>query len=132
MKIDIKNETVMNQMGYPFWEWAIYGQLHITEQDLRYIQIIKNHPCFSIIQKGYKVLSPLLTWANLRIIEIVFYEHFYYDLNCPVGVKNILFAIIGSQRGFLEDRNMLNLLNFRYHSVQLWIASATEKSSPLD
>ena len=129
MKFDVTNEKIVERIGFPFNYWAAYGQFPITEQDLKYLDIIKAHPCFATVLKGYQILSPIIEWANIRINKIVFYEHFYNDPNCPKGVKNILFTMIGNERGNLRDHNMLNLLNFRYHAVQLWIDSATKKSS---
>ena len=83
-----------------------------------------------MILENYQTLSPIITWANIRINEIVFYEHFYNDPNCPKGVKDILFTMIGVERGNLEEHNMLDLLNFRYHSIEMWINSIAQKSSP--
>ncbi|MBR1605790.1 MAG: hypothetical protein IJ660_06770 [Alphaproteobacteria bacterium] len=129
MELNITDEKIMEQLGYPFCYWANYGQFKITDQDLKYLDIIKKHPCFSIILEGYQTLYPVIDWANARINEIVFYEHFYNDSTCPKGVKDILFAMIGSERGTLEEHNLLNLLNFRYFYVKKWIESVTKKSS---
>lgn len=130
MKLNITDEKIIDRIGYPFNYWATYGRFKITEQDLKYLDIIKNHPCFPIVIEGYQILSPIITWANIRINEIVFYEHFYKDPLCPHGVKDILFTMIGIERGNLEEHNMSDLLLLRYHSVELWINSVTEKSSP--
>ena len=130
MKLDITDENVIEQLGFPFYYWVYYGRFTITKQDLEYLEKIKNHPCFPIISEASRSLASTLDWANTRINEIVFYELFYKDSNCPHGVKNILFAIIGLNRGNLEEINMLNLLDYRYHSVELWINSVTQKSSP--
>ena len=127
--IDLFDEKIMNQMGYPFWEWAVMGRFSITEQDLEYIQEIKKHPCFPIIFEN-QLISPRLNWANEKINKIVFYEQFYKDPFCPYGVKNILFSIIGLERGNIEEAHMQNLLNYRYHAVELWLDSMKQKSSP--
>ena len=129
MKIDITDEKTINRIGFPFYYWASYGNFSISERDLKYLDAIKTHPCFPIISKGYRMLFPILTWANARINEIVFYEHFYKDPQCPPGVKNILFTMIGLDRGFLEEQNLSNLLEYRYHSVEQWLDSVSEKSS---
>lgn len=130
MKLDTFDEDIIDRLGYPFYYWAYYGKFSITEQDIQYLDNIKKHPCFPIIYENYQVLSPILDWANIRINEIVFYEHFYNDPKCPKGIKNILFTMIGIERANLEEHNMLDLLNFRYHSIEMWINSIAQKSSP--
>lgn len=125
MKLNIYDKKIMHQIGTPFWYWAGYGQFTITEIDLEYLQFIKGHPCFSVLRKYSDEYISRLEWINTRINEIVFYEHFYNDPNCPQGVKNILFIIIGHKRHALEDIDMLSLLDFRYHSVELWLDSVT-------
>jgi hypothetical protein len=119
--VDIFDEKIMERLGYPFYYWACYGGFSITEKDLEYLEKIKNHPCFPMIIGGYQTLSPILDWANQRINQIVFYERFYKDPKCPPGIKNILFAMIGAERGNLEKHNMLKLLEFRYPYVEQWI-----------
>ena len=123
MEIDISDKKIMNRMGFPFWNWAIYGHITIIQQDLEYLDFIKAHPCFPIISANHRITEPKLSWANARINEIVFYEHFYNDLSCPSGIKNILFAIIGIAKGNLTEKNLLSLLSYRYHSVELWLNS---------
>lgn len=130
MKLDVTDKKVIDQIGFPFYYWAIYGRFAITEQDLEYLERIKSHPCFPTILKGHQITSPILDWANARINEIVFYEHFYNDFDCPQGVKNILFSMIGLERGNLKDHNMLDLLDSRYSYVEQWIISVSQKSSP--
>ena len=129
MELNITDEEVINRLGYPFDFWANYGQFKITEQDIKYLDKIKKHPCFTIIIERYQTLFPIIDWANIRINEIVFYEHFYNDPLCPQGVRNILFTMIGLDRGNLEEHNLLNLLEFRYPYVERWINSVTPKSS---
>lgn len=130
MKLNIRDKKIAQRIGVPFWYWANYGQFTITEKDLRYFSIIREHPCFSIIRKYPDIQLPKLEWINLRINEIVFYERFYYDPECPQGVKNVLFCIIGNKRRTLEDSNMLELLEYRYPYVEQWLNSITQKSSP--
>ena len=128
MKLDVFDKKIAEQLGYPFDYWAYYGRFSITEQDLIYLENIRNHPCFPMIIEGYQILSPILDWANIRINEIVFYERFYKDPACPKGVKNILFAMIGLERGNLEEHNMLSLLEFRRPYVEQWLNSVTKKA----
>ena len=128
--LNITDEKIINEIGFPFYYWAIYGRFKITEQDLPYLDKIKKHPCFPLILERHSIMFPILDWANARITEIVFYERFYKDENCPAGVKNILFSMIGLMRGNLEGNNMTNLLEFRYHSIELWLDSVTQRSSP--
>ena len=125
MKLNIRDKKIAQQIGIPFWYWVNYGKFTITENDLKYFSIIRKHPCFSIIRKYPDLRLPKLEWINLRINEIVFYEHFYYDPKCPKGVKNVLFCIIGHKRWTLENRNLLNLLEYRYPYVEQWINSVT-------
>jgi len=130
MKLDVFDQKIAERLGHPFDYWAYYGRFSITEQDFIYLEKIKNHPCFPMIIKGRQTLFPILDWANTRINEIVFYERFYNDSACPKGVKNILFTMIGLDRGNLEEHNMLNLLEFRYPYVEQWLNSVAQKNSP--
>ena len=128
MKLDVFDEKIIERLGYPFDYWAYYGRFFITEQDLIYLEKIRNHPCFPMILERYQTLYPIIDWANIRINEIVFYEHFYKDSECPRGVKDILFTMIGLERGNLEEYNMLNLLEFRRPYVEQWLNSVTQKT----
>ena len=127
MKLDVFDEKIAERLGFPFDYWAYYGKFSITEQDFIYLENIKNHPCFPIILESHQILSPILDWASTRINEIVFYERFYNDSACPKGVKDILFTMIGLERGILEEHNMLDLLDFRYHYAEQWL-SVTQKT----
>ena len=129
MKLEVFDEKIAERLGYPFYYWAYYGGFSITEQDLKYLDKIKNHPCFPMIMEGYQTLSPTLDWANARINEVVFYERFYKYPACPKGVKGILFIMIGLERGNLERHNMMHLLKFRYSYVEQWLSSIAQKDS---
>lgn len=128
MKLNVYDRKIAERLGHPFDYWAYYGRFSITEQDLIYLENIRNHPCFPMIIKGRQTMSPILDWATTRINEIVFYERFYNDYACPKGVKDILFTIIGLDRGNLEEHNMLNLLEFRHPYVEQWLNSVTQKA----
>jgi len=127
MKID---EKTAERLGYPFNYWVCCGGFSVTEQDLLYLEGIKNHPCFQLIIARYQILSPVLDWANIRINAIVFYQHFYNDSACPKGIKSVLFAMIGLERGRLEKCNMLTFLEFRRPYVEQWLNSVVQKNYP--
>ena len=128
MKLDIYDKKIMQQIGTPFWYWTNYSQLTITEKDLEYLQTIRAHPCFQLIDKSSNKKTGI-EFANAMINQIVFFEHFYNAFDCPPNIRKILFCIIGQKKGSLEYQNWLDLLNFRYPYVEQWLNSVTQKSS---
>ena len=115
MKLNLDDKEVEKALG-KFWSYAALAKISITPEDIAYINnIIKQDRCYKIIEE-----PPLIedsfdgTAEQERELEIkesyslmnkvVFYEKFYYDANCPFGIKNILFIYIG-----------------RYHYIEQWL-----------
>ena len=131
MELDLTNKKISRLVGAPFWYLALYTGVPLTNKDLDYLlNTIKKHPCFELVDSSRRIdlLScSNLEIANIKINQIVFYDIFYNDPQCPSGIKSVLFTFLGILRYEAEDF-CSGLLEFRYEYVKKWVASIIEKS----
>ena len=126
MNIDLNDKTIMERMGVPFWPYAWWFGISISQTDLDYIEnVIKKDKCFSLIystyklERKYKSSLSALQRAYAEINIIVFFDKFYNSPQCPKGVKSILFVMLGLYRDYV-NQDYPDLLSERYAYVERW------------
>jgi hypothetical protein len=131
MKLNLSDPKVANLLTPPFCFFALYTNISLTDKDLDYLlNTIKRHPCYELIYKIPYIdimKSSNLEIANAKINQIVFFDRFYNDLQCPSGIKRVLFILLGKWR-YEADDFCPGLLDFRYGYVKKWIDYVTQKS----
>ena len=132
MKLNLDDKDIKEALGTNFWNYAALAKISITPEDIAYINnIIKQDRCYKIIEEpplvkvsfdrtesGERELKIKASYSLMN--KVVFYEKFYYDANCPFGIKNILFIYIGTLRNFLSQFAP-HILEHRYHYIEQWL-----------
>ena len=128
MELDLTDKKIAHLIGPPFWFLALYNGISFTDKDLDYLNTIKRHPGYESVEKARRIdrlKCSSLDRANIKIIQIAFYDKFYNDPKCPSGIKNVLFVLLGKWK-FEAENFCSGLLEFRYEYVKKWIDSITE------
>ena len=119
MKLNLDDKDVKKALGTKFCGYAALAKISITPEDIAYVNnIIKQDRCYKIMEEPPLIKDSfdgtesrereLKIKASYSLMnKVVFYEKFYYDANCPFGIKNILFIYIG----------------YRYHYIEQWLNS---------
>lgn len=127
MKVNLADKKIQHQMGTPFWPYAYWFRISITEEDIDYlINVIKKDKLYPLIRNAFLIDTEARPneYSKLRrcysqINQIVFYNKFYDDSKCPKGIKLILFTYLGLLRDYVNEA-YLNLLKHRYAHVEQW------------
>ena len=139
MKLNLDDKEVKKALGTKFYGYAALAKISITPEDIAYVNnIIKQDRCYKLIEEPPLIKDSFdATESSERELEsrerelkiqesyslmnkVVFYEKFYYDANCPFGIKNILFIYIGTLRNFLSQFAP-HILEHRYHYIEQWL-----------
>ncbi len=123
MSIDLSDKTIMQKMGCPFWQYALFFEIKLAEDDLDYLlNVIKKDKLYSLINDSFynsKAESNNYNKACAKINQVVFYEGFYNSSDCPQGMKKILFIYLGLLKDWLNE-NAFGLLEQRHFYVERW------------
>ncbi len=130
MEINLANKVVQHQMGTPFWPYACWFRISITEEDIDYlINVIQKDKLYPLIKNSFFIDTEVkpneyskLQICYAKINQIVFYDTFYNDAKCPKGIKLILFTYLGLLRDYVNETNP-NLLSKRYLYIEQWFNS---------
>lgn len=110
--LDLSDKKIQLQIPEKFWETAVYHNINLFPEDLKYINdVMKKDKFFNLKYLERDSLDP--NEKNYR--DFLFYEHFQKDTKCPKQLEKVLSILTGTIKGSLKE-----MIDLKGRFRELW------------